>query len=139
MDRSPPDSSVHGIFQARVLEWVVISSLRKPLISVKQNETCSGTLPRGKTRCPGVSGCRAGTRGSPRHRDCRGVSVAVFTAQPPAPGELAWTPAPWPSLALTPVLPCSGVRLPSPPSLLPFLRLKERFTADSPSSSLTQV
>ena len=25
MDRSPPGSSVHGIFQARVLEWVVIS------------------------------------------------------------------------------------------------------------------
>ena len=25
MDRSPPGSSVHGIFQARVLEWVVIA------------------------------------------------------------------------------------------------------------------
>ena len=24
MDRSPPDSSVHGIFQARILEWVAI-------------------------------------------------------------------------------------------------------------------
>ena len=24
MDCSPPDSSVHGIFQARVLEWVAI-------------------------------------------------------------------------------------------------------------------
>ena len=28
MDRSPPGSSVHGIFQARVLEWVVISFSR---------------------------------------------------------------------------------------------------------------
>ena len=28
MDCSPPDSSIHGIFQARVLEWVVISSSR---------------------------------------------------------------------------------------------------------------
>ena len=26
MDCSPPSSSVHGIFQARVLEWVAISS-----------------------------------------------------------------------------------------------------------------
>ena len=26
MDCSPPGSSVHGIFQARVLEWVAISS-----------------------------------------------------------------------------------------------------------------
>ena len=25
MDRSPPGSSVHGIFQARVLEWVAIA------------------------------------------------------------------------------------------------------------------
>jgi len=25
MDCSPPGSSVHGIFQARVLEWVVIA------------------------------------------------------------------------------------------------------------------
>ena len=25
IDRSPPDSSVHGIFQARVLEWVAIA------------------------------------------------------------------------------------------------------------------
>jgi len=25
MDYSPPDSSVHGIFQARILEWVAIS------------------------------------------------------------------------------------------------------------------
>ena len=26
MDCSPPASSVHGIFQARILEWVAISS-----------------------------------------------------------------------------------------------------------------
>ena len=26
MDCSPPGSSVHGIFQARILEWMVISS-----------------------------------------------------------------------------------------------------------------
>ena len=28
MDCSPPDSSVHGILQARILEWVAISSFR---------------------------------------------------------------------------------------------------------------
>ena len=28
MDCSPPDSSVHGIFQARVLDWVAISFFR---------------------------------------------------------------------------------------------------------------
>jgi len=29
MDCSPPDSSVHGIFQARILEWVTISYSRR--------------------------------------------------------------------------------------------------------------
>ena len=29
MDWSPPGSSVHGIFQARILEWVAISSCRR--------------------------------------------------------------------------------------------------------------
>ena len=29
IDCSPPGFSVHGVFQARVLEWVVISSSRK--------------------------------------------------------------------------------------------------------------
>ena len=28
MDCSPPDSSVHGILQARILKWVAISSSR---------------------------------------------------------------------------------------------------------------
>ena len=28
MDRNPPGSSVHGVFQARMLEWVAISSSR---------------------------------------------------------------------------------------------------------------
>ena len=30
MDCSPPGSSVHGILQARILEWVVISFSRGP-------------------------------------------------------------------------------------------------------------
>ena len=28
MDYSPPDSSVHGVFPARILEWVAISFFR---------------------------------------------------------------------------------------------------------------
>jgi len=32
MDCSPPDSSVHGIFQARTLEWVAISCSIKPVL-----------------------------------------------------------------------------------------------------------
>ena len=35
---SPPDSSVHGIFQARILEWVAISYSRGP--SWPRNWTC---------------------------------------------------------------------------------------------------
>ena len=30
MDSSPPGSSIHGIFQARVLEWVAITFSDKP-------------------------------------------------------------------------------------------------------------
>ena len=30
MDCSPPVSSVHGILQTRILEWVAISSSRRP-------------------------------------------------------------------------------------------------------------
>ena len=37
MDCSPPGSSVHGIFQARILEWVAISSSRGP--SQPRNQT----------------------------------------------------------------------------------------------------
>ena len=29
IDCSPPDSSIHGIFQARILEWVAISCSRE--------------------------------------------------------------------------------------------------------------
>ena len=37
MDCSPPGSSVHGIFQARVLEWVATASPGKPENTVKIN------------------------------------------------------------------------------------------------------
>ena len=32
MDCSPPDSSVHGLFQARILEWVAISFSRENIL-----------------------------------------------------------------------------------------------------------
>ena len=38
MDCSPPSSSVHGILQARILEWVAISSSRA--FSQSRDQTC---------------------------------------------------------------------------------------------------
>ena len=38
MDCSPPDSSIHGIFQARVLEWVAIPFSKGPH---PETEPCS--------------------------------------------------------------------------------------------------
>ena len=41
MDCSLPGSSVHGIFQARVLEWVAIAfSCMTPLFNMFLNTTC---------------------------------------------------------------------------------------------------
>ena len=37
MDCSPPASSIHGIFQARVLEWVAISFFRKIFLTQASN------------------------------------------------------------------------------------------------------
>ena len=55
VDYSPPGSSVHGIFQVSILEWVAISFSR------------GSSQPRGRTRVSGVS-CIAG---------------GFFTAEPP--------------------------------------------------------
>ena len=38
MDCSPPGSSVHGIFQARVLEWVAIAFSNGTLLNHKTNK-----------------------------------------------------------------------------------------------------
>ena len=46
MDCSPPGSSVHGIFQARVLEWVVISFSTEDLPDSKTRSWSSGDLDR---------------------------------------------------------------------------------------------
>ena len=37
MDCSPPGSSIHGIFQARVLEWVAIALSMSPSSHMKLN------------------------------------------------------------------------------------------------------
>ena len=45
MDYSPPGSSVHGIFQARILEWVAISSCRgsfQPRNQTHVSTSCTG-------------------------------------------------------------------------------------------------
>jgi len=39
MDCSPPGSSVHGIFQARVLEWVAISWEKEGVGNLARKET----------------------------------------------------------------------------------------------------
>ena len=44
MDRSPPSSSVHGILQARILQWVAVPSPR------------GSSRPRGRTRISCVAG-----------------------------------------------------------------------------------
>ena len=51
MDCSPPGSSIHGIFQARVLEWVAIAfSRRGPLEEVKSEKAAPMSI-RNETLC----------------------------------------------------------------------------------------
>ena len=44
MDCSPPGSSVHGIFQARVLEWVAIAFSMSPSSHMKLNSIISSIV-----------------------------------------------------------------------------------------------
>ena len=48
MDCSPPDSSVHGIFQAKILKWVSISSSRGSCWPRDWNQVSSVSRIRGK-------------------------------------------------------------------------------------------
>ena len=49
MDCSPPGSSAHGVFQARVLEWVAITFYK----STKEIEKASDTdIRKGQKECP---------------------------------------------------------------------------------------
>ena len=50
MDYSPPDSSVHGIFQAKILEWVAMPSSRGSSQTVSLRQAGSSPLvPPGKS------------------------------------------------------------------------------------------
>ena len=53
MDYSPPGSSVHGSFQARVLEWVA-SAFAEPLGKPKNTGVGSLLLLRGNLPNPGI-------------------------------------------------------------------------------------
>ena len=55
MDCSPPGSSVHGIFQARVLEWGATASL-SPILEHK-NSLLQGIFPTQESN-PGLLDCR---------------------------------------------------------------------------------
>ena len=47
LDRSPPDSSVHGILQGRILEWVAISFSRgSPELRDRTRVSCTSCLGR---------------------------------------------------------------------------------------------
>ena len=78
MDCSPPGSSVHGIFRARILEWVAISFSRG--FSRPRDRTCvcctAGnfftTEPSGKPEGGGQGHKRCPWRGQDYNRGCTG-------------------------------------------------------------------
>ena len=85
MDCSPSGSSIHGISQARILEWVVISSCR---------ESCP---PRNRTHVPCIAGSFFGTMEAymcPCCCCCLVTSVVSNSVQPYGlqPARL---PCPW--------------------------------------------
>ena len=113
MDCSPPDSSVHGIFQASMLEWGAISSSRAS--SQRSNphrlHWQAGSLPAEPLGKPQINPSKqvnknlqgsllrtgSSTNSSPRH-------ARLFKVQPPLPFS---------ALAL---LPCNKLSSPSPAS-----------------------
>ena len=55
MDCSLPGSSIHGIFQARVLEWVAIAFsayLIEPTLNISRNKNCHYPLKLEKAMAP---------------------------------------------------------------------------------------
>ena len=72
MDCSPPGSSIHGIFQARVLEWGAIafsfpggSTVKKKKSAFNARDTGDVVLIRGSGRSPGVA------HGNPLQYSCQ--------------------------------------------------------------------
>ena len=68
VDCSPPGSSLHGIFQARILEWVAISFSR------------GSSLPRSPRRNPACRGTFGGRRKAVRDRPTISSSVGPFSS-----------------------------------------------------------
>ena len=136
-DCSPPDSSVHGILQARILEWVAMSSSR------------GSSRPRDRTQVSHIAGRVFIVWAI---REAQGPSYAVVTsdAQPASEGEgpaLEDHPGTQPlSALLLGCLPCAIIRwrlgssYPTPPPHLfhiPALRIgKDREGGDQHASSL---
>ena len=136
MDCSPPGSSIHGIFHARILEWVAISFSR------------GSSQPRDWTLVPGVAGrffTVWATREAPRIRVANDISSnpKVKTRNTEAQGQRMGVPTQAESGFVLPLPFCSiqalcsvdgaaslmGVR---PPSLLTVIQ-----TLISPGNTLT--
>ena len=109
MDCSPPDSSVHGIFQARVLEWVAIAfpECYAYFTTIKKKSSCGNTafLTQGQTGL-----CHSGLANMvfmQHHHGCRCLSITnrislcpphgVRTPSPPRVGTPSTQPGPSPT------------------------------------------
>ena len=83
MDCSPPSSSVHGILQARILEWAAKSFSRGIFLTrslALQADTWPSEPP-GKTAWPTRSNSNASSSRKPRNVICKGVSLQPDPSQ----------------------------------------------------------
>ena len=74
-DCSPPDSSIHGIFQARILEWVAIAYQIFAAAIAKSLQSCP-------TLCDPIDGSRPGSPvpGSLQARTLEWVAISFSSA-----------------------------------------------------------
>ena len=99
-DSSPPGSSVHGIFQTRILEWVAISFSRGS--SLPRDQTQVSRIAEGRAG-PKVNGTLGGN--SP---GC-GLEPSERKHSPTAASHAARAPWPWVWLRPDPLPPAVGV------------------------------
>ena len=88
MDCSPPGSSIHGIFQAKVLEWGAIAfsekSLRTTILKLSYTRGQGGAGRAGGERsCPATWTAPRAAAAGPGHRGRDGSSWAVSSAPRP--------------------------------------------------------
>ena len=111
MDCSPPGSSVHGILQARILEWVAISVSRGSSQPRDQNQVS----------------CTASRRFKQRRRNTQKIRQGgIFPYKVKGPAQtvrpfsflknITYSTAPGLSCGLRDLVPCAGIRL-GPPAL----------------------